>query len=193
MASDFQIGIGEHRAPPGTHICHLGTPSSGPRIAVDLVATGLGRGERCLLVGDDSFAQPVLRRLRSRKIDVDAALKQRSLIRLHGQETGVELFASIVSHLENPSPAGARLVGSPRWNKRGWPSLGDLLAFETLLEQVASSYHALFFCFFDRQAAPSEAMDLHPKTIVGKEIVENSRYLAPTEMRHHLRLTFSSK
>jgi len=131
--------------------------------------------------------------LKSRKVDVDAALTQRRLIRLRGQETGVELLGSIVAHLENQPLAGARLAGFPNWNKRGWPTLGDLLAFETLVDQVVSNYHAVAFCFYDRAVAPIEAMQLHPKTIAGKEIVENSRYIAPAEMRHHLRLTFPDK
>jgi len=193
MAREFQIGIGGIQAPAGTHVCHFGTHSSGARIAADIIATGLADGERCLLVGDESFAQPVLRHLRSRRIDADAAVTQRRLIRLHGQETGVELLGSIVSHLENQPPAGARLAGFPNWNKRGWPTLSDLLAFETLADQVVSNYNALFCCFYDRAAAPVEAMQLHPKTIDGKKVVENPRYIAPSEMRNRLRLTFPGK
>ena len=193
MAKDFHIGIGEHCAAAGSHICHVGNRSSGTRIAADIIATGLAGDERCLLVGDDPFVQPVLRHLRSRKVDVQAALKQHRLVRLHGQETGIELLGSIVSHLENEPPAGVRLVGHPNWNKRGWPTIGDLFAFETLIDQVARNYNAVFFCFFDHAAAPAEAIQAHPKAVAGKEIVENPGYMAPAEMRHRLRLSFAGK
>jgi hypothetical protein len=193
MVRQFQIGIGGIHAPAGTHVCHFGSRSSGARIAADVIATGLANGERCLLVGDDPFAQPVLRHLRSKKVDVDGVLKQRSLIHIRGQESGVELFGSIVPHLENQPPAGARLAGSSSWNKHGRPTMNDLVAYEALLDKVVSDYHAFFFCTYDRQAAPADVMHTHPKMIVGKEIVENPGYIAPADMRHRLRVSFPGK
>jgi len=189
MVREFQVGIGGIHAPGGTHVCHFGGRARGTRIAADVIAAGLAHDERCLLVGDDPYTLPVLRHLRSAKVDVTSALKLGKLVRVRGENTGVALLGRIVSHLGNQSRSGVRLVGFPGWNKPGWPSINDLLAFEALLEQVAGNYSALYFCIYDRHATPLEAMYPHPKMIVGEELVNNSGYISPPDMRQRLRFS----
>jgi MEDS: MEthanogen/methylotroph, DcmR Sensory domain len=183
----FRTGSGEHRTPPA-HICHFGGQNSGIRTAVDALAVGIEDGEHCLLIGNQQFTRSVLQQLTSRRLKVASRKKQGALIHLTGQSNGIALLGSIISHIDHHAQNGVRVVGCPAWDRKGWPELHDLLAFESLMNDIATSYRALYLCIYDEHIAPRIAKHPHPKMIIGGRVVDNPSYIPSAEFRRHLRI-----
>jgi hypothetical protein len=192
MMDLFRTGLGEHRTPPA-HICHFGARNSGIRTAADVLAAGIEDGEHCLLIGDQQSARSVLQLLNSRRIKAASGKKQGALIRLTGQSNGIALLGSIISHLDNNAEQGVRLVGCPAWDRKGWPELHDLLAFESLMNDIATRYRALYLCIYDEHTAPRIATHPHSKMIISGRVVDNPSYIPSAQFRRHLRIQVDTK
>jgi len=186
MRDHFRIGFGDSLVPPG-HICHFGTRHKGIQLAVDVLLAGIADGELCLLVGDDPFVHRVFRRLRARGVDISGSIKARRLVRVHCQSNGLALLGCIVSHLEVQPKCAFRLVGSPRYDRKGWPELHDLLAFEGWMDEIAARYKALYICIYDKTTATALVEHPHPKLIAGAEILDNPSYVPGPQFRERLR------
>src|SRR5437016_4930390 len=167
MIESFQLGIGQHRVKPGAHICYWGDEKSGLRAAADVLSEGLSRGERCVLVGNDNFADAVFARLLDRGIDPHKARKagNGNLVVLYGQSIAVELLGSIVSQFEGRKGTPVRMVGCPCWGDPDWPDFNDFLAHESLLDTIVPQYGALCVCIHNPRSALPAVLHVHPKII----------------------------
>jgi len=146
---------------------------------------GLGKGEKCVIYGDDAFGGEVLAALQTKGVDVGNAMARRALLVLKPDDDA----ESIVSRLEDQCRIASadRLAGmrlcvdlSPAPGADTSPAEASVDLAAELRTLVASRELQGLFLFRETGFPPASLMGLlraHPYVLCGGRLLENLHYV----------------
>lgn len=165
------------------HACLLvDRPGEACDVLVPFMVEGLERGERAFHIVDPEARDAHLERLRAAGIDVSAALQSRQLeVRtwadayLRGGTFNPAAQLAYVRQSLGEGPAlgypVTRLIGSLEWAFDGADVMGDVLDYETRLDELLRRRSDIVVCTYDlNRHSPrtiAEVLGLHPAVVVG--------------------------
>lgn len=102
-----------------------------------------------------------------------------------GEADADSLIAGIGARLDGLIARGINLIrflGFIGWQDPSWPDHGQLLAFESRVNQAAAEYPSLVLCTYRLTDVPGPMLiyggiETHPLTIIGQTICENPHYV----------------
>lgn len=166
----------------GDHICLLyDSPAEQLAVAVDYIADGLARNERCLYsvttqAGLDEFS----RALTAAGIDAPAAVRERRLLLLtkdaahlrpgyFDAEAMLHQLSALVEDALNDGYAGLRTCGDMSWLLDEAPGSEQIIDYEGLLNAFFRSVRATGMCQYDATRIPEgllhHALATHPSCV----------------------------
>lgn len=177
----------------GNHICAVyETADEQLATAVEYVAEGLGRNERCLYVADAQTDLDQFRAALSRGgVDVAAeerrgALELRTTDSAHlveGRFDCERMLGMLNDAVEASLDAGfggLRTCGDMSWLLRGAPGSDQVVEYEAMLSQFFANVRALGMCQYDRSRLPAATIDMalatHPSVVAHGRHRANARY-----------------
>src|SRR5216683_5173922 len=167
--------------------------------AVPFLQMGLERGEKCAYVADDEnrFA-PMLRKLRERGVDVDAATRSGALmlapteaVYLRGgkfdPQAMLAFWKQMRVEVDRSGFSGLRGVGETGWLARDPENLARWMEYESALTDVLVETGGLALCQYDKRVCPPglllSALRTHPIVISENQACENFYFVPHAEAR----------
>ncbi|WP_123533928.1 MEDS domain-containing protein [Halosimplex salinum] len=163
--------------------------------AVPFLREGLDRGERCMYVGDERSLGAVQAALRSRGVDVDAAVESGALVFETVQNTYlrdgsfdpdsmIALYEDVIDAATEEYEA-LRVVAETDWLLEDGASIEQFMQYESRINEVFANEDCIAMCQYDREAFPAEVVrDIvrtHPHLIYGDTVCNNFYYTPPEE------------
>jgi hypothetical protein len=181
----------------GDHICTLYTsPEEQLKAAVEYLAAGLARGERCLYVCGEHSPEELRKALQSAGVAVKAQEDRGALIlvtkadaHLKGGRFSADKMISLlhqaVKDALDAGFAGLCAAGDMSWVRDGAPGSEELAQYESRLNDFYRNSRALGLCQYSRNSLPHEFLDhciaTHPVVrIEGPIALENPFYEEPS-------------
>lgn len=170
----------------GDHVCQVyNTPAEQLAVAVDFIADGLMRNERCLYsvatqAGLDEFS----RALTAAGIDAREAERAGRLLLLtkdaahlrpgyFSAEAMLHMLSEAVEDALNEGYAGLRTCGEMSWLLDEAPGSEQIVDYEGLLNAFFGSVRAIGMCQYDAARIPEgllrHALMTHPTIVVERE------------------------
>lgn len=156
----------------GEHICSLfQTEDEQIAVAVDYLADGLRRGERCFYVAQSRKALTRFHdALSSAGVDVDAELSRGALIEsIHAEahlaggrfdcERMLRLLNEAVESALNAGFTALRTCGDMSWLLQKDAGVDEAMEYEALLNQFFRGVRAAGMCQYDRRLLPLQVID----------------------------------
>lgn len=165
-------------------------------VASPFLATGLERGEKCLLFADENTAAAVLDALRKRGTDVDPHLRGGALTITHKRDTDLRQGRFdpdrwIGFLIEASAEAAAsrfsalRILGDLSGALREDTSTGNFLEYESGVNRFVRDHNARMICQYSRNLDSPEFMlgiiRTHPVVVYGGLVCKNPYYVPPEE------------
>lgn len=177
----------------GDHICAVyKTPEEQLADAVDYVADGLSRNERCLYAADepeslDLFCDALARAgvdARAAERDGRLLLLTKETAHLRGgrfdSESMLHMLSEAVEDALNDGYRGLRTCGDMSWLLDGAPGSEQVVEYEALLNQFFASVRAMGMCQYDVARVPEglldHALDTHSSVVVSGTHRQNPYY-----------------
>lgn len=183
MASDRAHATGGREYRQGDHICLIyDTPAEQLAVAVDYIADGLRKNERCLYSAATADGlEEFSRALTAAGIDARAAAREGRLLLLtkddaHLQpgyfdaEAMLHLLSARVEEALNDGYTGLRTCGDMSWLLDEAPGSEQVIDYEALLNAFFRSVRATGMCQYDASRIPAgplhHALATHPSVVV---------------------------
>jgi hypothetical protein len=151
-------------------------------IAIDYLARGLFRGERCLYVADEHTLDAMRQGLLAAKIDVDIETERGALVLMSKDQAYLDggrfdvdrMIAMLKTAVERTLHAGfkgLRAAGDMTWVLDNAPGSDKAIVYEAMMTQFFSGAPALGLCLYSRgQLDPltlEGALRTHPVALTG--------------------------
>lgn len=164
--------------------------------AIPYMRIGLERGEKCVYIADDNTAAEVLEAMRLGGIDVDAALKKRSLMVISKREAYlrngyfdpeemIQFLTESTTQAKKDGYSALRVTGEMTWMLGGEPGTERLIEYEAKLNQFFPKNDCLALCQYNRNRfGPDILLDVihtHPLVVVGNVVCKNFYYVPVEE------------
>lgn len=182
---------------PGDHLCFLFS-SEAEHLAVmtPFLSQGLAAGEKVIYLADQHAPRVILGYLKKQGLKVEPYLHRGQLqildassVYLSGGLFDPEAMISWAkTEVEKALAEGyptLRATGEMTWATKGYLGSERLTEYEARLNEIIPGSRCLAICQYDRrQFDPVLLMDIlavHPKAIIGTEVMDNIYYLPPGE------------
>jgi PAS domain S-box-containing protein len=179
----------------GDHICLIYENSAEQlAVVVPFIMDGLGRGERCLYVGDNGAIEEVLQALAAVGVDV-VHERQRGALRLAtnqdtylrtGQfvpQTMIDLIRQAETEALADGFSGLRVTGEPTGAVGPEPGCSRLIEYEALLNHLPTNNKSVILCRYHPSCfgvpCIHDVLRTHPVAILGDQVCANAYYEAP--------------
>jgi hypothetical protein len=143
---------------------------------VPYLLIGLERGERCLMLADDSVVRRTLEGMRSEGADVDDAIAQGRLVATSERvyladgrfrpERTIGFLEEALKQALADGYSGLRATGDIHWEMGPSGDLDKMMAYETALDHFFFAKKLTGLCQYHRQRVPTpqrvHAMRVHP-------------------------------
>ena len=163
--------------------------------AAPFVQQGLERGERCMYIADENTEAEVLEAMRTRGVDVDAALESGALTLYTKQDTYCrgggfdpdEMIAFLADAVEEALEEyeGLRVTGEMTWVFDDEPRIEDLVEYEGKLNCLFPNVDGIALCQYNRNRFSPEAIRdvirTHPHLVYRSTVCQNFYYTPPDE------------
>jgi two-component system sensor histidine kinase UhpB len=190
--AEVASGLGLHE-----HLCVIyDTREEQFAVSSPFLATGLERGEKCILFADENTAGAVLDALRKRGTDVDPYLRSGALTITHKRDTDLQQgrfdpdwwmgFLNQASAEAAASGLSAlRILGDLSWALQGDTSTDSFLEYESSLNRFVRGHNARIICQYRRHPNPPQfilgIIRAHPVVVYGGLVSKNPYYVPPEE------------
>jgi hypothetical protein len=183
------LGLGGESISAGEHLAYFWESASDFDHAIDFLAVGLRGDDHCLVLGHEAANRKVLDLLHARDLDVNGLLRRTRLSVLGGQPTGAALLEATgagVRAVMNGGNRRLRLLGNLGWGRPGWPSDGEILAFEARVTGFAENLPCAVLCMYDVNSLPGRTLlkgglETHPTTVRRGVLRANPHYVPEAE------------
>ncbi len=159
------------------------------------VRQGLERGERCMYIADENTEAEVLDALRTRGVDVDAALESGALTLHTRQDTYLrdgefdpdEMISFLADSVDEALEEyeGLRVTGEMTWVFGDEPRMEDLVEYEGKLNRLFPRVDGIALCQYNRERFPPEVVRdvirTHPHLVYRNTVCQNFYYTPPEE------------
>lgn len=187
--ASVDLGFRDQEATVGDHIAYFWETRADFLRGVDFLAHGLRTGEHGVVFGFEEANTDVISALKEKGLDTEALAADGQLTVVGGMTAGDAMLASIGGVFQKAIDDGCsliRLLGNIGWGRSGWPSEGEILAFEAKVTGAAKAFPSVVVCMYDVNALPGKvmvhgALQTHPVTIVGNVVRENPYYVGVDE------------
>jgi PAS domain S-box-containing protein len=182
---------------PGDHLCFL-FRSEAEHLAVmtPFLSQGLAAGEKVIYLADQYSPRVILGYLKKQGLKVEPYLQRGQLqildassVYLSGGLFDPDTMISWVRIVAEQALAegypAVRATGEMTWATRGYLGSERLTEYEARVNEIIAGSRCLAICQYDRRRFdPVLLMDvlaIHPKVIIGTEVMDNLYYLPPGE------------
>jgi hypothetical protein len=194
QTTDIPLGFGDVTGSVGDHIAHFFRDED-QRFAVlgPYVATGLRRGDRCVLISDSDTADALCDWLAARDVAVEAARAADRLILDDGRDTEEDM-KRLVDRLDAEARADekpfVRWAGDGEWALDREITVCEMLRWEALYDKHTPDWRMLALCQFNLSVFESDvmmdALRTHPHCVMGDVVVPNPFHESPDAVRKEL-------
>jgi len=165
-------------------------------VIIPFLEAGLGRGDKCYLIYDQSLRQKFTSDLQEKNFDFDSYLESRQLeiINIDGSITQKEKFSedhlssyldSLDKNATNQGYSSSRFVIDMSWVATQGLSISQLINYESVMGEFFLYHQACGICQFDRNRFEPEhiliVLKMHRLIIYKQEILSNPIYSAPSK------------
>jgi hypothetical protein len=185
---DVPLGIGEQTAAFGDHIVYPWESEREFRSTAGFLATGLERGEACVLFGHDRANRRVLAALEDLGLSVPRLTRGESLLIASPSTSGDALLGALddrVKRTVDRGVIGVRVLGNLGWGEPDWPVDEEVLRLEARVTDAVRLYPAVVLCAYDVATVPARGLheggfECHP-LILRRDALGPSDAYVPAE------------
>jgi hypothetical protein len=193
-ADSIPLGFGGVSAAAGDHIAHF-YRGADQRFSVlgPYIATGLQRGDRCIVISSPDVADDLRDWLAARDLDAGKAEADGRLI-LHPGKATKEDMQDLAARVHDEAHAAGhpfvRWAGDGGWALADKMSVHDMLHWEALYDKCSTDWDILALCQFDQTMFSGnvlmDALRSHPYCVMGQVVVPNPFHTAPDALLEEL-------
>jgi hypothetical protein len=185
------------------HLCaFFDTPEEEVRVLAPFIVEGLDRGEKAFHIVDPAFVDGYIKLLEDEGIAVTAAMQtgqfeiatwHDAYLRTGGfdQFDTLQFIQDVLTQNRDQGFPLSRLVAHMEWSLTDNKGVGDLVEYESRLNDSLSSFDDPVLCVYDTtRFGAGVVMDIlrtHPAAIVGEALHRNPFYVEPDEFLRELR------
>lgn|GEM_PF-2082189 len=183
---------------PYDHLCLIyETPEQWKQAAIPFISIGLTRGEKCLYIVDEHYADEIRTHLKEEGVDVgyveetgQLAILDESVVYTKEESFDPDrIIAFLIRETEKAVSEGysaLRVTGEMTWVLKGHPGAEKLLEYEANLNrELFSKYPCIAICQYNRWKFEPEIirgiMITHPLLIYNNNVYRNFHYIPSDE------------
>jgi len=158
---DVPLGIGAHAAALGDHIAFPWESEQEFASTAGFLATGLERGEACVLLGHERANRRALSALEGLGVNARRLEREERLLVVSPSTSGDALLAALdelVTGTVDRGVVGVRILGNVGWGESGWPDDDELLRLEARTTEAVRLYPVVVLCAYDVAHLPAHAV-----------------------------------
>jgi hypothetical protein len=158
---DVPLGIGDQTAAFGDHIVYPWESEREFVSTAGFLATGLERGEACVLFGHDHANRRVLAALEDLGLGVSRLRQEERLLIASPSTSGEALLGALDDSVKSTidrGVIGVRVLGNLRWGEAEWPVDEEILRLEARVTDAVRLYPAVVLCAYDVATVPARAL-----------------------------------
>jgi MEDS: MEthanogen/methylotroph, DcmR Sensory domain len=195
MTDAVASGFDEIDLRPGSHVSAFYRGATDrDQLLTAYLGAGLSAGDKCICIVDSAYTAKQLESLRTTSGEahtsdgqLDVHLPESTYL-AGGEFTTSDMLTFWTESLVKAEIEGysfCRLVGEMTWALRDAPGVEHLVAYESELNLVMSSYPVFVLCLYDLDLFSGEVVvniiKTHPQVLVRGILVENPYYVEPNE------------
>jgi len=183
--ADIPLGIGEQAAAFGDHVVFPWEHEDEFRSTAGFLATGLERGEACVLFGHEQANRRVLETLGHLGVSASRLLREERLFVAAPDTSSDALLGALDEQVKTTvdrGVIGVRVLGNLGWGMAGWPVEDELLRLEARVTDAVRLYPAVVVCAYDLNTVSSRALlggglECHPWVLQHGCLRSNDSYV----------------
>jgi hypothetical protein len=185
------LGFGNKTVPVPSHLCVFYYDDDELRGNFGFLRAGFeAPDEAIVLFGRPERLEQIQEYLaKDLRRDIAADVRNGKLVLVGGAKDPDKLLGGIGTALTELKDKGVRLIrfmGFIGWGDETWPSIQQLLAFESTVNEAAAQFPAIVACTYNVTQLPGAILMMggiatHPLTVLGSTLCENPHYVPTKE------------
>jgi signal transduction histidine kinase len=179
------------------HLCLIyETPEQQLASAITFMQVGLDRGQKCLYVADENTATGLTDAMRTRGVDVEAALRSGKLTLADKRQAYLKqgyfdpdemlrYWTEAIRETKATGYSALRFAGEMTWALGKEPGTERLIEYEVRLNDLLCESEALCICQYNRRRFSAEiilqVLRSHTTVIYGGHVCKNPYFVPPAE------------
>jgi hypothetical protein len=199
MSETLDVGLGDYRISPGDHVCALySSAEERDSIMFPFMRSAVRSGDKCICVVDTMEPRKVLAELgKDDAIDPTACSASHQLDVVRAADTTLRsgrfsppdmigFWRTAVAGAMNSSRfQHVRAIGETSSSLRDVPGAGDVIQFESQLNELLVLYPQVIMCTYDLDYVGGsflvDIISTHSKVFLKGALIDNPYYLTPDE------------
>ncbi|MCU1337992.1 MAG: Adenylate cyclase [Bryobacterales bacterium] len=182
---------------PGDHLCSIyENHEEQLAVAVPFIKIGLDRREKCVYIADDDNVENFQNTLRREGVDVDQALKSKSLTVLRKDQAYMkrgcfdpewmfDFWSEAARKAVSEGFTGLRASGETEWVARGGRGLERWMEYESTVSHTLADTRCATLCQYNSRIFPAElirdVIRTHSTAVYGGTVCRNMYFVPPEE------------
>src|SRR5262245_15744629 len=190
------LGVGNELVAIGDHIAYFWESEREFDATAGFLATGVSRGEACVLIGHDAANDRLLASLERRGLSVRTLMHEHQLQVASVRSSADGLLSEIGDRIKDAVNRGmpaVRILGNLNWGRGtpGWPSDREILRLEAHVTSAAERLPSIVVCVYDVTNLPGPmlmkgGLECHPLTFRRDCLRHNEHHVSPNRFLEEL-------